>query len=227
MSWFRFAPRAKKVVVFTAVTGTRTGLRDDQDGAGAMFVAYVDRNWSSKVWEQRRACELFRSNRRNARIHKILAHEYIDADYSIWMDGNVAIRVPAPQLIREWLDGCDMAAFTHHRRACTYTEAAACRTRELDSASIIDAQVARYRQRCLETDQGLAETTVLLRRHTRQIEEFNNYWWAQVCRYSVRDQISFIFSARQVGIRYRLIGPPKLEHPYFHIIKNRAQPEVV
>ena len=33
----------------------------------------------------------FKDPRLNAKIYKVLSHRYIDADYSIWIDGNASL----------------------------------------------------------------------------------------------------------------------------------------
>jgi hypothetical protein len=43
---------------------------------------------------------------------------------------------------------------------------------------------------------GLSECCLHLPRHTDAIKEFNEAWWEEICRCSVRDQISFDYIVR-------------------------------
>jgi len=61
----------------------------------------------------------------NAKIYKILAHQYIDEDISVWLDGNLFLKIPEEQLVKEFLGDADMAIFKHPDRDCVYDEAEA------------------------------------------------------------------------------------------------------
>ncbi len=204
------------VIVYTCVTNGRDGLREDQCVEGAQFHAFGDEAGAEgSVWIARPASGIFASPRRNARMHKILSHQFIDSQYSIWMDANVALRVPAARLIDEYLKDTDMAVFRHRTRACTYEEAARCRELGLDAPDVIDRQMDTYRRAGFSAQAGLPETTVLIRRHGPAVQRFNEAWWSELCRHSVRDQLSFMYAAARSGVDFRFITPTKFDHPYF------------
>jgi len=137
----RMSPRT---TVYTSIIGTRDSLRDDQVTEGAEFVAFVDRPFGSTLWSEKSAYAQFRSKRRNARAPKILAHQFIDANFSVWIDGSVGLRVPAGRLVTEWLGDFDLAVFAHPKRSCTYEEALECSTRALDLPELLIAQTKAY-----------------------------------------------------------------------------------
>lgn len=206
------------ITVYTCATNRRDSLREDQCTDGANFVAYVDQiKDDSNVWKYLSVSDLFRSPRRNARMHKVLSHQFIPEEYSIWMDANVALKVPARQLVDDYLGEADIAVFKHRTRSCTYDEAERCRVLGADSAEIIDEQVRHYKNSGLPSRLGLAETSVVVRRNSEQIMRFNNAWWGEICRYSVRDQISFMFAVQEIGLKVHYILPTKYAHPYFDI----------
>lgn len=192
-------------------------LREDQVTTRARFIAYVDEPKISNTWEQRAACRNFVSSRRNSRMHKILIHQYVDTEYSLWMDANVALRVPAEQLIDEWLGDHDIAMFKHRIRDCIYDEAEVCSNLRLDDPSLISRQTDAYMLRGFPRNAGLGEASVILRRHTKAVETFNNAWWSEYCRYAVRDQISLMVAARETSTVLNLITPTKFDHPHFQI----------
>lgn len=211
------------ITVYTCATNSRDSLREDQCAEDARFVAYVDREpGQGGVWEYRPASQLFDSPRRNARTHKILAHQFIDTAYSIWMDANVALRAPARELVDAYLGDADIAVFWHRSRWCTYKEAERCRLLGLDRPDIIDEQIQAYEQAGLARGLGLAETTVVIRRHTDDIQKFNNAWWSEICRHSLRDQISFMYVAQRSGVKVNYIKPTKYLNPYFSITNRPA-----
>lgn len=214
------------ITVFTCCTGRRDTLRGDQNTEGAHFRAYVDaQTKQDSCWSHMPASTLFSSARRNARMHKILSHQFTDTDYSIWVDANVALRVPARRLVDEYLGDADLAVFRHRTRACTYDEAARCRELALDDTDVIDAQVRRYRAEGLPAGLGLPETSVVIRRHSNAVRRFNDAWWSELCRHSVRDQIGFMYAARDTGLAINLFTPTKFEHPYFSMTVRPAGAE--
>lgn len=214
--------------MYTCSTNGRDALRQDQCPSDANFVAYVDKsNNHTGLWERRIASDLFHSARRNARMHKILSHQFISAECSIWMDANVALRVPAQALIDAYLQSSDLAVFLHRTRACTYEEAKRCQELGLDASALIEDQVHNYQRKSLPTGLGLPETSVVIRRRSDRICDFNNAWWSELCRYSVRDQIGFMFAARRTGVKVNFITPTKYLNPYFSITNRPAGPEEI
>jgi hypothetical protein len=202
--------------VVTACTNGRDTLFEDQVQTGAHFIAYVDNASPDSIWEQRQAYGHFVSPRRNSRIHKILIHQYVDAEYSLWMDANIKLLVPAEQLVEEWLRDHDIAIFKHRLRDCLYDEASICAALHLDEPRIIHEQVQRYLKGNFPRGQGLAEACVILRRHNRAVENFNNAWWSEYSRHSVRDQISLMVAASNASISLNLVTPTRFDNPYFY-----------
>jgi hypothetical protein len=132
------------------------------------------------------------------------------------MDANIKLLVPAERLIDEWMQEHDIAIFKHRIRNCIYEEAKLCADLKLDDPDLIYEQVQNYHALNYPRNMGLAEACVILRRNCTAIENFNNAWWSEYSRYSVRDQISLMVAARKTKISLNLITPTKFEHSYFH-----------
>lgn len=213
------------VAVITAAIGERDELRDDQETEGGRFIAYVDRTYHSRIWTECQATLPFHSSRRNSRIPKILIHQYCNARYSIWIDACIAIKVPARKIIEDFLGDSDIAVFRHETRNCTYEEGRVCATRQLDDPTIIESQMNRYRENNLLESTGLARCSLIARRHSSRIEQFNNSWWSEYCCYSVRDQLSFMFAVRNTNVKVSFINEPIATHPYFSLRSRPAQRE--
>ena len=157
------------ITVYSAICGNKDKPRSDV----TCFSAY----------------DRFRDPRLNAKIYKVLAHKFVDAEYSIWIDGNIRLTVPPKQLV-EMMDIYDCAVFTHPERSDIYEEAEFVAKIGKDKSDIVIEQINAYRQAGF-TKRDLAMCGILVRRHTESIARLNERWWAEVCRYSVRDQISF------------------------------------
>lgn len=135
-------------------------------------------------------CHRFKDERLNAKIFKVLSHRYISEQYSIWLDGNVELTCTPEELI-ELMGDKDVLVFKHPERNCIYDEAVVCKSLHLDSHSIIDSQVSRYRLLGWPINAGLASCRIIVRRNNDVIEQCNNKWWAEITSGSVRDQLSF------------------------------------
>jgi len=204
------------ITVLTSITGGKDNLRDDQCVGGAKFIAYVTQPRGSQIWEEKSAYDRFRSDRRNSRAPKILSHKFCSTEYSVWLDGNIALCVDPEQLVGEWLKDYDLAVFKHPDRDCVYDEARVCIEAGLDDPTVISAQIDKYAADNFARNQGLAECNVMVRRHTPKVIEFNNIWWGEYCVHSVRDQLSFMYAANKVGLRINWIVPTaRTGNPYF------------
>lgn len=202
-------------VVYTAITRSKDRLRDDQVADGAEFVAFIDSPQASDVWEQRPACDLFRCPNRCAKIHKVLPHLYFPgAAYSLWLDGNIALKVPVQTLIDEHLAEADVAMFGHPDRNCVYAELQASMPLlgKYDPAVMME-QVENYRAAGFPEHCGLHECGVIVRRHAAAVERFNEAWWAEICRWSQQDQLSVMPAAWRTGVKIATIPGSIMNYP--------------
>ena len=197
LGWIRELAQAKTdaggdITLYTAICGKydkdRTDVRVFRDKRADKFIEPV----------------------MNAKVYKVLPHKFIDSPLRIWMDGNIKPRKGAATLIRELLGEDDIAVFKHPVRKCVYEEYAPARLRLAPHLqALIDDQVARYKADGMPKDFGLAECGVILSRANGATREFFERWWAEISRYSSRDQVSFpyVWWTMRDRIRVRLVGP--------------------
>jgi len=198
------------VVIYTAITGNYDTLKEPPQHAsdGIDCVAFLDGNTprpDHTAWQVRDIDKEESDPCRTAKRYKILPHEFFpQKEYSLWIDGAVDIQYPFPteQLAELFLKDADLCVFRHYRRGCIYAEAAECSRRNLDDPAIIDRQIQRYREEGYPENAGLVEAIVLLRRHTPAMQAFNETWWQEIQQGSRRDQISFNYVARKLGLHY-------------------------
>ena len=187
-------------VVYTSITGGKDNLIENQ--AEGKFIAFTDAK--SKKWETKPPFNKFKDERRNSRVPKLLAHQFIDAEYSLWIDGNIRLLKPMEELLH-YLDNHDIAMFKHPSRDCLYDEALVCAKYRFDDPEVIIEQVKKYEEEGFGKNRGLCEGGFILRRHTPKVEAFNNYWWSEYCRHSCRDQISIFYALDKAGLEPNMI----------------------
>jgi hypothetical protein len=141
--------------------------------------------------------DLFQSNARNSRLPKILSHKYVKCDVSVYWDANHYMHpeLDFEKTILELIEGYDIVAQRCSiGRDCVYQEIEAAKTRvsSFKEINLLTKQAEYYRSiNFPEHCKTLAGYQPLIRRHNDIIKRFNESWWAEICRYSYRDQCSF------------------------------------
>ena len=145
--------------------------------------------------------DLFKDPTRNARMVKILSHLFVREEWSLWMDADIELLVSPEEILNKYKDRGDIVFMKHRFRDCAYDEAIAVISGGRDTnRPLIQEQVNTYLMDHYPKQNGLFETGVILRRNTVGIQELNEFWWAQNCRYSKRDQLSINYSVWKLGI---------------------------
>ncbi len=156
-------------MIYTALFGEKDEPRTDIK----MFTAY----------------DRFKDPLMNAKIYKVLFHKFIEDEYSIWVDANVHLKHE-----EEWyydlLEDKGIAVATHPATKNFIEEADLCKRVGRGVPEEIDEQVQHYKNHAFNNEKQ-PQCCMLIRRNTPKMRELCEAWWAEICRYSYRDQISF------------------------------------
>jgi len=207
--------------VYTAILGSiGDQLHPPVKAAGVDYVAFVEPALAEQKelqgWQLRPARWPRPDRRRQARQHKCLAHELFPlATYTLWVDGCLTPRQDLQQMVSRLLNVADLAMFEHMERNCAYQEVEACLRLRKDDPQLMRDQLADYRRQGYPHNNGLAETTAVLRRHTARISEFNQAWWEEIRAKSVRDQLSVDYVCWKLGLRYSHLEGTRVSSPHF------------
>jgi hypothetical protein len=152
----------------------------------------------------------------NAKIYKVLAHKYLDTDISLWLDGNIYPLVPPEQLVAEWLGDADMAIFEHYHHWKMSKEVEVIKMifkrRTPWVRDEVQEQLEHYKD---YGDMDLFMGGMILRRHNEKTARFNEAWWAEICRWSQRDQLSLPVILKQFpDLKVNFIKGSIKNHPY-------------
>lgn len=164
--------------------------------------------------------------RRSARFHKVLAHRVLPPhEMSCWIDGNLRIKpgIDMVQMATQYLARADLATFRHPQRSCVYQEHQACLRLRKDDPEVMRRQMHRYRRAGYPANQGMVETSCLLRRPTILLRGFNEAWWQEIERDSLRDQLSFNYVVHCLGLEYAIIPGCRAQSPYFEFSLHARQ----
>ena len=212
ISWEK--QRINKTSVYTAICGSFDKPRAD-------IIVFTDYSHNK-----------FKQDIMNAKIYKILSHKYFETKYSIWLDENIFLNVEPEKLIEKLGDNDIALLFVfskssniiiHPSRNCIYKEYLPAKKRiEAKYHNSIDEQISNYRNEGMPADFGMAECGMLIRKHSAIVEEFNNRWWAEICRYSHRDQMSFpyVWWKMKDRIKIILLNENVRTHKYFRYVNH-------
>jgi len=120
------------------------------------------------------------------------------SEYWLWIDSNMEIKKDPNILAQKYLVNHDICAMPHPERNNWYEEATVI-AQGRDKLENIQRGINKYYGEGFMPT-SLYETGCLLRKNTPQIKMFNNTWWKEIQDNSIRDQISFPFSAWRHGI---------------------------
>lgn len=205
------------MIIYTCITGDKDTLNENINARGARAVCFTDNLLlRSKVWEIKYISTLYKDIRRDSRTVKMLPHIFFpDTKYSLYLDGNIILKIPLKKLIDEWLQDTDIAMFSHKSRNCLFDEAEECIRLELDDKHVIEGQILRYAG--FPKQKGLYQCGVILRRHTPQIKRLNEAWFAEYMTGCKRDQISFPYVVEREGVSVNKVEGHSWTHPYFEM----------
>lgn len=170
----------------------------------------------------------FKNPAMNAKIYKILPHKFFDYDISIWMDGNITMIKPKEQIVEELLGDADIGLFKHYkskgvewelhwikykfnRRSPVYLEAA--------------KQVEHYLKNGMTAQTQLYMGGVIIRRNASDVNQFNEAWWAEICRWGQRDQLSLpVVLAKFPNLKLKMIELNIKHNDYFNYGEHNYLP---
>lgn len=180
----------KDITVITAIAGGKDKLKEQPAYPGVEYVAFVDDDVKSETWKTRKVCDKFVKPVMNAKIHKILAHKYVNTPYIVWIDGSITLKKDPHELVK-LMGKKHFAFFKHPGRDCLYEEASACIGLKKGEVTEISEQVKEYARDGVKEHSGLWECTAFIRDTSGYSNLLFEKWWVEVSRYSERDQISF------------------------------------
>ena len=160
-----------------------------------------------------------------AKRYKILSHLFFPReDVTVWLDANIRLKVDVREAVETLLGDADMAVFKHPYRDNVWQEFATLKDDPRFAIPYLQdqlhAQAYQYAAEELPATWPLYECNVLIRRNNERVNRFNEAWWAQICRWQWRDQVSFPYVLWKNFVDVRAITPNAREHEFFDYVSQ-------
>lgn len=187
--------------IYTAIFGNYDDLKEPNViTPGWQYICFTDQPLQSKTWQIIRREVLPEGPQRTARYYKIMFHQHIETEYSMWVDASFIINCDLNKWWQRFLE--PMTCVKHPGRDCVYDEARYCEAFGKDDDWIIEKQIDHYVKSGLPLRNGLIQSGILMRQLTAEVACLCSIWWQQLQRFSVRDQLAFAYAAWRLPIHH-------------------------
>jgi len=161
-----------------------------------------------------------------AKRYKVLPHLFFPRhEVTIWIDGNIWLNQPPDTVAGELLGDADMAVFRHSYRTNVWEEFTTLKDDPRFAIPYLQGKMAEqrqaYREDGLPIDAPLFECNVLIRRNNERVRRLMEFWWAQICRWQWRDQVSFPYALwKHPEVRLTSVFANVRDHPLFKHVEQ-------
>jgi hypothetical protein len=201
------AARPPRACVYTALTGRYETLNEQPAARNAAipFICFSDDpEQTSETWQIRPLHRILPADSvRSQRDYKLRPHRYLpDFDISLYIDNAVLLRA-APEAVFATADlTTGLSLLAHSYRKTLLDEFARVADRKLDDPARIAEQLAYYQAEHPEIlTQRPFWGAILLRDHRNAtLIAAMEFWFAQVLRYTRRDQLSSRIAFAKAGL---------------------------
>lgn len=196
-----------EIAIVTSLCGGKESLHNPTVvHENADYHAFVSsQHPNATAWKQHTALSFSNdpkySLRRNAKIYKIMPHLFLPGyKFYIWTDVSHDVIVNPSYICNELMGNSNVACFKHTQRNCIYDEAKVLIELGYDHKDLIEKQIEFYKSKGYPANNGLFELSAFVRRNCPATQIAGLKWWDNICRYSSRDQLSFMYSMWEAGI---------------------------
>jgi hypothetical protein len=176
------------MTIYTAIFGDYDTLKEPLIiTPGWKYICYTDQDFESKHWTIKKMLPIGTAQHTARRV-KIYFQNYIDDEYSIFIDGSFIVNCNLNAWWRQFKP--DMTCIRHPTRNCIYEEAEAVVKNGRKGVQNIFDQIEKYRG-IVPPRSGLIQSGILMRKRTKFTEDLCAEWYEEVRTNSYRDQIAF------------------------------------
>ena len=217
-----------KICVYTCITGDYDNVNEiSRKEKGIDYYLFTNnKNITSSTWNVIYIENEGLDNQRLSRKIKMLGHPDINDRYDVfvWMDASVIWKKNIQSFVDKYLKKNNFVAFKHSYRNCIYEEANECVRMRKDTKESVMKHVKFLRKEKFPENYGLCEMTVFICRNEGNVLDTMRLWFDMVCRYSKRDQLSFMYCVWKTNMKLSVINENVWDNEWFtHSKHNHKQ----
>lgn len=185
------------MLVYTAIFGPYDTLHEPAPDfpSNIDLVCFTDQPLQSDRWDVRRLPS-WTDPVAGAKYHKMHPHKiFPDRAYTLWIDGNMTPRAACAKLPELSLDA-DLIVYEHPHCPGWHIEGLRCVSRGKCDPEAMHRQMEHYASEDLSPVGGLYNGGFLFRWRNGATRRFNECWWEQCSKYTMRDQVSMPYAIR-------------------------------
>ena len=214
-----------KIALVTSIFGQYDALKDISHFNGFDAFCFTNQEFDQSLgWDIIKIDKEFTNvdeRVRFCRKIKIRIFDFLpNYDIWIWSDSSLLWKVNPLETVK-YLGNHSIATFKYNKRACLYEEAEACIQRGKDSEELIANHMDRYERELYPRQNGLVETTLLVRKNDYNAFRFCDLWWTELANGSRRDQLSFNYVSWKTGIPYSVLPGYRLNNPFTNWFQHK------
>lgn len=231
-----------RVAVYTAIIGDFDSLHPvvEQTGVKADFYCFSDQAPGGNGWRRVPVVRTAQHPRLQAKWFKLFPHELFPSgrlapqysgwnpfrhryDYTLWIDGSIAIR--SPEFVRTFVEAAavGLALVKHPERDNITDEAAVSASMPKYQGQPVVEQAAAYVSAGLPAGVlyacGLIAQSVSSSEALRPMREA---WWRECLAWTLQDQISFPYVCHERGVTPSVIDLDLWNNPLFQYIPHKT-----
>lgn len=177
-------------VVYSAILGPYDEFKDPTiKSEGWDYVMYTDQDLTSDIWEIRKI-DFEGDPQRMARRIKLLFHEYVEHEYSFWLDAAFHIKTDLNQFWNKYFTP-PFSVPAHPLRNCIYREIESCIANKRGNQEELIGQRETYRKEGVLPLKGIITSGVMMRQRNEETIQLCRDWHEELSKYSSRDQVAF------------------------------------
>lgn len=185
-----------KTVIYTVLTGDYDSVHEILYKENAVeYLLFTNNPYiTSKTWKIVFVHEDMNNVLLSRKI-KILPHLYLpkEYDYSIYVDANAIIYGELSLLTSYLNEDISFAVSRHHERNSIKEEVTTLIERRMVPSKEVTDQYSQYKSEGFKDDLGLAECSILVRKHIdKDLQKLMESWWSEFVHGVKRDQVSLL-----------------------------------
>ncbi|MFH0772949.1 MAG: glycosyltransferase domain-containing protein [bacterium] len=216
------------LVVYTALFGGKDTLVDPTYVDPSVdYVCFTDDpTLTSSVYKMVLCDSKFKTPIQSAKQFKLLPHLFFpEYTHSLWVDASIVIKTDD---MKSWLDphiARNNFTVFQNTHPTLSEEIQYLKDAKKVRPEDLDRQIAQYTQEGLSLTTSMVDGSTILRAHNNpDVIKFDELWWDQICKHTLRDEVSFAYVKWKLCFNNGTFDhPSRHNNPWVYVRNHRIE----